>query len=165
MTLQPQTDRQARCPHTRITASGSNSVQDRRTCADCKLCLGMVHYSRTPDDLILQILHHAREHRPHLWDYMDSVPPRFQAQSSAPSPTSAAPGVASGQSGESGSRSGQVPPPPQATTDRKHRVAKVSNAPPVVINVMNSGVQVQEEAKVQEDAHQEGTTMWMQKEP
>ena len=159
MTLQPQTDRQSRCPHTRITALGSNSVQERRTCADCRLCLGMVHYGRAPDDWILQILHHARESRPHLWDIVNSVPPRFQAQSSAPPRPSTAPGVASqtgqspifqfGQTSPSGSagESNQVSPPPQTTMGTKHRAVQKSSPPPVVINVMSSGVQGQEEPK------------------
>ena len=56
MTLQPQTSKQAKCPHTRISGRGSNSVQERVTCVDCGLCLGMVHYGRAPDAWILQLL-------------------------------------------------------------------------------------------------------------
>ena len=67
MSLQPQTTVQGRCPHTRVTASGSNDVQERRTCRDCSLTLCMVHYGRAPDEWLLKVLNHVREHRPHLW--------------------------------------------------------------------------------------------------
>ena len=67
MSLQPQTPVQGRCPHTRVTASGSNDVQERRTCRDCRLTLCMVHYGRAPDEWLLRVLNHVREHRPHLW--------------------------------------------------------------------------------------------------
>ena len=68
MSLQPQTSLQARCQHTRVTSSGSNDVQERRTCRDCRLTLCMVHYARATDDWYLQVLNHVREHRPHLWE-------------------------------------------------------------------------------------------------
>ena len=161
MTLQPQTSKQAKCPHTRISGRGSNSVQERVTCVDCGLCLGMVHYGRAPDAWILQLLHHAREHRPHLWDMVNSMPRRSQAPPTAPPQTSAAPGQAS-SSGSAGENR-QVPPPPQATTSKKncvtagpssppvviHAHAPGSIPPPVVINIMNSGVPGQEEPEPQ----------------
>ena len=28
----------------------------------------MIHYARAPDDWLLQVLHHVRENRPHLWE-------------------------------------------------------------------------------------------------
>ena len=87
MTLQPQTTRQSRCLHSRISASGSNDVQERRTCADCRLCLGMMHYGKAPDDFILQILRHVRECRPHLWQLAEATPlPHQQEDTSQPPP-------------------------------------------------------------------------------
>ena len=68
MTLQPQTTQQSRCPHLRVTASGSNDVQERRSCVSCHLTFCMIHYARAPDDWLLQVLRHVRENRPHLWE-------------------------------------------------------------------------------------------------
>ena len=67
MSLQSQTAAQGRCPHTRVTSSGSNDFQERRTCRDCKLTLCMIHYGRAPDEWLMRVLDHVREHRPHLW--------------------------------------------------------------------------------------------------
>ena len=84
MSLQPQTAVQGRCPHTRVTASGSNEVQARRTCRDCRLTLCMVHYGRAPDEWLLQVLNHVREHRPHLWAEATRRPAAEEAPPAVP---------------------------------------------------------------------------------
>ena len=143
MTLQPQTSDQSRCEH-QLTSQGSNEVQQRRTCRKCRLTVAMIHWHRAPDDFILQVLQHARNSRPHLWEVVASQPPLTNLTSAT-----IATNLASSSTGST------VPPPPKAHPKTVARRTRITQPPThqVVVNVVNAG-STQQQAQQQEQVPQ-----------